>query len=331
MKRFCPACGIESEWEKIVRNENFVVRGEDIIVEAEYYHCGECQAEFEDIHADNDPYESAYREYRNRKGMVQPEQILEFRNRYNLTQKELSTILGFGDVTLSRYENGALQDEAHDKLLHLVMDPINLIHLLQRKKGLLTNEKHDKMILSLKKEILEKSIFQRIFINDTPDIYSGNKQFDLSKVINVIKFFTHDKEVYKSKLLKLLFYSDFKFYKQYHSSITGLQYAHLPYGPVPNNYELLIGAILGSDPSINMVIQPIGNYIGELIISSEPYDQSAFSRPEIEVLMMIYTYFLNYTAKQIEDYSHEERGYKETENSKLITYEFANELRVGDF
>jgi hypothetical protein len=35
--------------------------------------------------------------------------------------------LGQGGATLSRYENGALQSEAHDQLLKLVMQPENLL------------------------------------------------------------------------------------------------------------------------------------------------------------------------------------------------------------
>jgi hypothetical protein len=57
--------------------------------------------------------------------------------------------LGWGAVTLSRYENGALQDEAHDKTLHLAMLPENLIRLLEAAPTLFTAERQYELIQSL--------------------------------------------------------------------------------------------------------------------------------------------------------------------------------------
>lgn len=41
--------------------------------------------------------------------------------------------------------------------------------------------------------------------------------------------------------MKFLNYSDMIFYKENGISISGLRYAHLPYGPVPENYDMLFG------------------------------------------------------------------------------------------
>lgn len=37
-----------------------------------------------------------------------------------------------------------------------------------------------------------------------------------------------------------MFYSDFLNYKNTGESITGLEYIKYPFGPVPNNYEILL-------------------------------------------------------------------------------------------
>ena len=52
----------------------------------------------------------------------------------------------------------------------------------------------------------------------------------------MILFFAKD-TVLKTKLLKEMFYTDFLYYKETCNSITGLEYAKLPYGPVPDQYE----------------------------------------------------------------------------------------------
>ena len=119
MNGFCPDCEKESSLSLIQTTEGFNIRGEAIPVEVEYYKCQECGEEFDISKPDYDPYEVAYREYRRRKGLLQPDEIRLFRIERGLTQKEFSHLLGIGIATLNRYENGALQSEAHDRVMKL--------------------------------------------------------------------------------------------------------------------------------------------------------------------------------------------------------------------
>jgi transcriptional regulator with XRE-family HTH domain len=81
--------------------------------------------------------------------MVQPEDIIQIRKAYDLTQKELASLLGWGEVTLSRYENGALQDLAHDKMLHLAKQPENLLALIEQFPGSLSGIKRYSIVSKL--------------------------------------------------------------------------------------------------------------------------------------------------------------------------------------
>src|SRR4030042_5997708 len=131
MKGICPHCEKETELELIRGEEEIKVRGEKIKVPLEYCKCKVCGNEFDYPRSDDDPLDKAYREYRRRHGMTQPEEIHDLRKRYGLTQNEMSRLLGWGGATLSRYENGALQDETHEKALRLAMDPRNLLKLME--------------------------------------------------------------------------------------------------------------------------------------------------------------------------------------------------------
>jgi len=75
MKGICPNCEKETELELIHRVEDIKVRGEAIKVEVKYYKCKNCGEEFEDPHSDEDSLDKAYREYRQRHGMMQPEEV----------------------------------------------------------------------------------------------------------------------------------------------------------------------------------------------------------------------------------------------------------------
>jgi DNA-binding XRE family transcriptional regulator len=91
-------------------------------VEVQFYRCQVCGEEFENSLSALDPYEMAYREYRTRKRLVQPEAIREFRIRRGLSQQELGELLGIGVATLNLYENGALQSEADNRVIKLAME-----------------------------------------------------------------------------------------------------------------------------------------------------------------------------------------------------------------
>lgn len=326
MKRECPVCGSIGEWEQITTRENFEVRGENIPVEFSILRCPQCQTEFEDLDSNTDPYAMAYEEYRNRKGMIHPYQIKEFRQKYDLTQKELSNLLGFGEITLSRYENGALQDEAHDRLLKFIFEPSNLFSVMQEKEEVIPDDKKRTLLPRLRYETNIES-FLRFYSNQKPDIYSGNKMVDLDKIVNVIRFFTFSQSIFKTKLLKLMFYADFKFFKDFDQSITGLQYEHYTFGPVPHHYIEMIGVALNIDANISIEERGAGEYSGEVLISSTP-PNSNLSQEEISVLREIQDHFASFTSRETVNYSHREEGFLQTKDRELISYKYAKDLQI---
>jgi len=328
MKRLCPECGEIAEWIEKTQVEKFNIKDEEIKISVKMLVCPHCGSEFEDMNSEIDPYKLAYDEYRRRKGMVFPSQIINFRKNYGLTQKELSSLLGFGDITLSRYENGALQDEAHDQLLKFVLDPMNLLKLVKQKTEILSVKKREGLISKLEAERTIAFILEEISTGKHPDIQTGNREFSFNKLVNLIKFFTFQNPVYKSKLMKLLFYVDFKSFKETNQSITGLRYAHLPYGPVPDKHGLLLDSILEVDHAISMDLQPVGDFFGEVIISTEPNSTDAFNSMEETNIRKVHNQFRSFSAKAIEDFSHEEKGYKETKNGEIIKYSYAFDLQI---
>ena len=328
MKRVCPECGKSAEWENITRLEDFAVKNEKIKVEVTLLRCPPCGAEFEDMNAENDPYNAAYEEYRRRKGMAHPAQITAFRKAYNLTQKEFSELMGFGGVTLSRYENGALQDDAHDQLLRFAMKPNNLLSLIRQKPNALPTRKREALIARLEKEITGDLLAQELGGKQPADIYSGNQTFNLEKTINLVKSFTYSGGVVKSKLLKLLFYADFLHFRKFGKSITGLRYAHLPYGPVPDQHDFLLGSIQKIDGEIQTNDQLIGPYSAEIYTSQTPPNANAFSDEEMMVIREVTEKFRHFNAREITEFSHAEKGYQETGTRELIPYGYARDLKI---
>jgi len=331
MKRLCPNCEKETELELIQNVQVIKVRGEIIEVEVKYYKCKSCGEEFDDPRSDEDPLDKAYREYRRRHRMKQPEEIREFRKKFGLTQNEMNRLLGWGGATLSRYENGALQDETHEKALRLAMEPRNLWKLMEQTPDAVPEERRERLLAELRAAEEEICSFERIyeerFARYEANQLSGYRKLDLAKLFNAILFFCRG-GILKTKLNKLLFYADFKHFKEYTVSITGAQYVHVPFGPAPDKYALYF-ATLVENGSLTIKEVPFSeNAVGEEFTSAKQPDLSLFFDSELKVLATVKEYFKNFTAKKITDFSHDEKGYKETPQGQIISYEYADELKL---
>jgi len=330
MRGICPNCEKETELELIQKVEDIKVRGEVIKVEVKYYKCKSCGEEFEDPRSDEDPLDKAYREYRRLHGMIEPEEIRDFRKKFGLTQNEMSRLLGWGGATLSRYENGALQDETHEKSLRLAMDPRNLLKLIETTPNVLPEEKRSRLINELRAAEEETCSLERVyeerFGKYEASELSGYRKLDLAKLFNAILYFCKG-GVLKTKLNKLLFYADFKHFKDYAVSITGARYAHIPFGPAPDKYALYFATLIEND-AIKVEENIIGVFVGEELISIKEPDFSLFSDSELKILATVKEHFKDFTANKIKDFSHDEKAYKETAPGNIISYEYANDLKL---
>ena len=108
MKVFCPNCEEETLISFTKKTEMIEIRDEVIEISLEYYLCDECGMDFEIPNPDYDPLDLVYREYRKRKGFLQPEEFKQFRIKLGLSQKNFSDILEIGIEKVIRYENGGL-------------------------------------------------------------------------------------------------------------------------------------------------------------------------------------------------------------------------------
>ncbi len=161
-----------------------------------------------------------------------------------------------------------------------------------------------------------------------PDVFSGYKRFELEKFFEAIKFFCFQDRVFKTKLMKLLFYADFSHFKKYSVSITGARYARLPYGPVPDQFEKWLAFLTLDDTSVRNEEEWTNDCPGEVYVCDISPTLAIFSPSELRILAAVKENFQRYTAKRISEISHNESGYQQTENARLIPYSYAEELSV---
>lgn len=136
----CPNCN--SEVESVVRTvlETYPVKGEEITINAQVRFCLCCNQEIWDDELDAQNLLDAFAEYRKRHDLLQPAEIRMIREKYGLSQVAFARVLGLGDKTIARYENGSIADSAQNNLIELMRQPSNFKMLLEKNKAKITKQ-----------------------------------------------------------------------------------------------------------------------------------------------------------------------------------------------
>jgi hypothetical protein len=171
-----------------------------------------------------------------------------------------------------------------------------------------------------------EQVLSNWFHNTSPDEFNGYQAFDNTKFQKVAAFFCTE-GVSRTKLNKLLFYSDFLNFKEHIRSITGTKYVHLPHGPVPNDFELNF-ANMCREGVLSIKEVPFNGHVIEILVSRSIPDMSIFSNEEIKILEFIKKKFSKTNAAEISELSHKEKAYVETGISDEISYSFAKDLSL---
>lgn len=123
----CPICSGAGTVAAVTSTDTRVVRGETYVVQSNFFACSQCHEMLRPQEGDV-ALRRAWDLYRQKHGMVMPQELTDWRNSLGLTQSELATILGWGLKTLLRYEDGKLQEPSHDQELRLAMQSAEHLH-----------------------------------------------------------------------------------------------------------------------------------------------------------------------------------------------------------
>ena len=334
MKRYCEECRKEVETKIIIKTEHYDVCGDPIEVDAQVLVCADCGEEFFCEELDNATLVNAYNKYRRNHKLLFPEDIKKIREQYGLSQRSFAKLLNWGDKTIYRYENGSLQDKAHNSLLLFLRDPKNMKIYLMENEITLDERQKARLLKTVEKleqdaEYREEGRFFEMLFPGVPCEENGFKGFDYEKLCAMVLFFAHkSSELLKTKLMKLLNYSDMIFYKENGVPISGLRYVHFPYGPVPENFDMLLGRMYSDHVAHIEVIYENG-YEKHQVIPERENPENVLSTEELEVLERIYVKFKDFGSIDISHYSHKEKGYSATKPGEIISYSYAKDIQLN--
>lgn len=310
------------------------------------YHCYECEvtkARFTTPELDNLNTAQIYNQYREKHQFMFPEQIAQLRERYGLTAARMALMLDFGPNQYTNYERGEMPSASNAKILRLASNPVTFLTIVRDKKEELRTNEYEKLRRHLDMLIDEVQTPQRVGglvvgmntqIAPDPDAYTGYVLPDSEKFAElVLFFFSHLDNLFKVKLLKLLFYCDFQHYRLTAHAITGQRYRAIQHGPVPQEYgqrlqEMVQEGLLTASFHESMV-HSTDNSPVLVYKATRKANLEVFSESERQVIEQVYQKLGKKSRAVLENLSHTERAWKENnaQNGRISYQEYAYDLR----
>lgn len=217
----CPLCGNTHDIEERKRITSVTIKGEIVEYEESYFLCENCEEdenEFTFAKMNDKNMMRARNAYREKMGLLKSDEIITIRDQYGLSQSDLSNLLGWGEVTISRYESKAIQDEAYDNILRIIKDnPMKAYEFLNKNKNkfssvkyLLIKERIFRNLNDYGKEYLKRQVLESEYvIYNEPSDFNGLMNLNIDKLESVVTYFAKRvNNLYKVKLMKMLWYSD---------------------------------------------------------------------------------------------------------------------------
>ena len=213
-------------------------------------------------------------------------QIYKLRIKQGLSQSEVANILKISRPSYINIENG--------------------------KKELTLSQ--FKVLADLFKATLEELQFDATMITSGETAIPKFKQV----ILNCIKFGSNKKDgkITKTKLAKLAYLSEFKWFYDNFTHLTGLAYKKLPQGPVPDIYFRIIDELFLSG-LIN--IERKGSAF--MISLNENPSNNLLSKQELDTISKVSKKWQSQDTQQIVDFTHNQLPWKICRPSEVIPYE----------
>lgn len=333
-KRLCTCCMEEHEVKTVLVKEEATFKNRKVFYEASYFYCNAAEELYMDEQQmqENDiRLKDAYREA---EGLLTSGDISGIRAKYGITQSDLCILLGWGGKTITRYESHQVQDKAHDTILKKIdRDPEWFLSLLNDAREKLSTESFQKYLTagtSLYEEdrdsYLRKAIEADYAGFQRNQLFHGNTNLSLDKVVDVIRYFAASAKItalYKVKLMKLMWYADALSYKLRGFAITGLVYQALPMGAVPiGHYSILA---LKDVPCEEVDMGETNAYHFSL---KEKTTFPALTEDDKKILDTVIEKLGKMSKDEMIGFMHKEQAYTKTAPRDVISFKYAEDLQI---
>lgn len=336
--KFCVACMKEHDVATVEVSDFNIFKGKEVEYTAVYDYCDKTDSYFsteEQITSNDISMKNAYRKSI---GLLTSDEISAIRKKYGISQSDLALLLGWGAKTITRYESHQVQDHAHDTILRkLAEDPEWFCELLGKAKESFSESTYAKyqatatqLFENAQDMYLCKSIAAQYAKFDGDVECCGASKLNINKIKDVIRYFSNAERVvqlFKVKLMKMLWYADSLAFKRRGHSITGLAYVAMPMGAVPIGHRLITD--LQGINCVELDSSDPNGYTSYRFLPTADKTYPNLSEGEIQILEDIISAFGSYSKREIVERMHKEDAFIETAQHDIIQYKYAKRLSLS--
>lgn len=224
--------------------------------------------------------------------------IRELREKHELSQERLSNLVGISRAALSELERG-----------NRSLDALELAKVAKI-FGLSTDE------------LLKSKETKRKFVVDV----NKKMKFEPNKLRQLILYILSrcggKPNFGETVLYKLLYFIDFDSYESLGKPVTGMNYIHQKFGPMPQlkQYQPIIQD-MRENQEIKVFNQDYYGMTQKRYVALKNYKMDDFSGGEKELIDNVINHLSNLGARQVEEYAHGDMPWKSTEDNEIISYD----------
>ncbi len=317
------------EWRKVP------FRKEQFEIPYQFYLCEDTGEQFTTTELDEWNMQVLHNQFRAKHHIPQPDDIVAIRQRYDLSASRMGEILGFGPNTYGLYEKGEVPSLPNANLVKMARDPQKFYDLANDWQN--GSEKVKIELLKKIERLIQEqqtSFFdfeEYLMGKPQADQFTGYRQPDYEKLVEMIVYFAHQTPCYKTKMNKLLFYADFGLFREQGRSISGTRYRAIARGPVPIKYQSVFESLAVGEV-IDVACEEMADGSEKHLLSGRrdrPFNPALFSDSELSVMLRVKDRFGDKTPTDIVDISHKESGWLANKDARsLISYHYALELKA---
>lgn len=278
IKEYCYYCNDDVEYriEESLIEMNIKDVGFSFLAKIAY--CNQCGEELNIPDLSDENVMAANEKYRELKGLIQVNEIKSILYKYNIGQKPLASLLGWGETTIIRYLKGLTPTWEYSQTLLKLMNPEYMLELYKGNKGSLSFVSQRKLYARLM-DILDQS----------------EKSLNENKLVSIAEFFLNKldpdsgESITPLKLQKLVYYAQ-AWSLSFNKSLFEEDFQAWVHGPVI--------------PSLYVHFKELGSSNIPKVYS---FDSSIFDQEEINILDLVWFVYGKYDAKYLERLTHMEK------------------------
>ncbi|MGI6188307.1 MAG: DUF4065 domain-containing protein [Clostridiales bacterium] len=276
---FCEECRKDVKYIVETASIKAKLKGKKYVYSGKRAICPECGNEVYVADIEDENLKALYDIYRQNNGIISLEKILEIPEKYNIGKRPLSLLLGWGEMTFSRYCEGDIPTKQYSEILQRVYDdPVYYNELLEKNKGNLKSQQAYERSKRKVEELL------------------GEKSKTDSKLDLIIQYLLYKcEDITPLALQKALYY------------VQGFYYAFEGRFLFDEDCEAWVHG-----PVYRDVYNRYSSYRFDPIEKVEDFDESVFTTSEKAILDSVIKNLCCYSGKTLEKFTHLEEPWRKT-------------------